>query len=375
MNMATLAYRSAMLVVILMFGITCGFDFAERGIAAEPEPAFVIVANGKGAGNYAAFPDVCRLNDGRLMCVFYASYHHIGLPKPEWPNGGRVAYCVSSDEGFSWSKPEVLFDGPDDDRDPSIVQLKNGRLICNFFQLRRNADRSLPCADPYQEPYTPLGTWIVTSDDVGKTWSEPQRVAPDYFVSSPVRELSTGRLVMPLYAEKAKTAFGAVSLSDDGGKTWSNPVDLDNAGKTLDAETDLIETKPGMLYAALRGSHCPMHFVTSSDAGKTWSSARAVDFVAHSPYLHRTTDGVIVLGYRQVTDHMNTALRVSRDGGQIWSEPVVIDEVVGAYPSMVNLKDGSTLVVYYEEGQNSSIRARRFRVTDAEVQFLPMRPQ
>jgi sialidase-1 len=72
---------------------------------------------------------------------------------------------------------------------------------------------------------------------------------------------------------------------------------------------------------------------------------------------------------------MNTALRVSRNGCQTWSEPVVIDEVVGAYPSMVNLKDGSTLVVYYEEGQSSNIRARRFRVTDAEVRFLPMRPQ
>jgi hypothetical protein len=37
---------------------------------------------------------------------------------------------------------------------------------------------------------------------------------------------------------------------------------------------------------------------------------------------------------------------------------------------MVELKDGSVLVVYYEEGAGSSIRAKRFRVTDAGVQWI-----
>jgi hypothetical protein len=38
---------------------------------------------------------------------------------------------------------------------------------------------------------------------------------------------------------------------------------------------------------------------------------------------------------------------------------------------MVNLKDGSVLIVYYEEGTGSSIRAKRFRVTRRGVQWLP----
>ena len=40
-----------------------------------------------------------------------------------------------------------------------------------------------------------------------------------------------------------------------------------------------------------------------------------------------------------------------------------MDNVIGAYPSMVNLKDGSVLIVYYEEGAGSSIRAKRFRAS------------
>ena len=41
----------------------------------------------------------------------------------------------------------------------------------------------------------------------------------------------------------------------------------------------------------------------------------------------------------------------------------MVDIVHGAYPSMVTLKDGSTLIVYYEEGEGSNIRARRFLAT------------
>jgi hypothetical protein len=38
---------------------------------------------------------------------------------------------------------------------------------------------------------------------------------------------------------------------------------------------------------------------------------------------------------------------------------------------MVNLKDGSVLIVYYEEGAGSSIRGKRFRATPSGIQWLP----
>lgn len=68
-----------------------------------PPPAFVYVCQDAGAGGYEAFPDVCRLNDGRLMCVFYAGYAHVALPCDQLPRGGRISYCMSSDEGRTWS--------------------------------------------------------------------------------------------------------------------------------------------------------------------------------------------------------------------------------------------------------------------------------
>jgi hypothetical protein len=36
-----------------------------------------IVCSDEAAGGYAAFPDVCRLQNGDLYCVFYSGYGHV----------------------------------------------------------------------------------------------------------------------------------------------------------------------------------------------------------------------------------------------------------------------------------------------------------
>jgi hypothetical protein len=67
-----------------------------------------------------------------------------------------------------------------------------------------------------------------------------------------------------------------------------------------------------------------------------------------------------------------TCFRYSLDECKNWSELVVVEKELGGagYPSMVNLKDGSVLIVYYEEGVKSAIRAKRFRVARAGVEWL-----
>lgn len=330
----------------------------------EPEAMFSFVVRDAGAGGYEAFPDICRLHDGRLMAVFYAGYGHVAMPNEQLPLGGRVSYCVSSDEGRTWSAAKVLFDGPDDDRDPSIAQLRNGRLICNFFILRNAPDKS--------PPWDGLGSWMVTSDDAGRTWSEPKRIAADYYCSSPVRELSDGRLILGLYAEEDGKGWGAVTISEDGGETWCVPIDIDNAGMPLDAETDIIELKDGRLYAAQRGRGETMAWSVSADGGRSWSVSEPHGFPGHCPYLHRTVDGIIVMAIRDYAQK-NTSMYYSLDECATWSERITVDDTLGAYPSMVNLEDGSVLIVYYEEGEGSSIRARRFRVSESGVEWVAIK--
>jgi hypothetical protein len=127
----------------------------------------------------------------------------------------------------------------------------------------------------------------------------------------------------------------------------------------LDAETDFIKLRDERLYAALRGDRVPMHYATSPDDGLTWSPVKEIGFSGHCPHLNRLSSGEILLTHRLP----NTALHISRDEAKTWEGPYEIDSTIGAYGSTVELKDGSVLIVYYEEGQNSGIRAKKFKVT------------
>lgn len=328
-----------------------------EGKLAKPPERFVRVCRDAGAGGYEAFPDVCRLSDGRLMCVFYAGYGHIAVPNATLPKGGRISYCTSADEGRTWSQPKTLYDGPNDDRDPSITQLPDGRLMCSFFSLEWPTPGG---------PYQSQGSFLVTSSDLGKTWSEATLIAKGYYCSSPVRVLSDGRLMLGLYAEGPAGQWGAITQSGDGGQTWSPPVNIDSAGMPLAAETDVIELKDGRIYAALRAESGSAAWSESTDRGRTWSVAKPLGFPGHCHYLHRAVDGSILMAQRLPM----TSLRISRDECRTWSEVVDVDSVIGAYPSMVTLRDGTVLIVYYEEGGGSDIRAKRFAVQRDGVKWL-----
>jgi hypothetical protein len=313
-----------------------------------------IVCSGKAAGGYAAFPDVCRIAGGELMCVFYSGYGHISMANAAWPNGGRIMAVRSGDGGKSWSQPAVAIDTRQDDRDPSVACLKDGTLLLNWFT---------PPPDP--EGKNRLTVRLARSTDRGKTWSKPTALeieSPYNFASSsPVRELADGSLILGLYHEEDGTnlAFGATVKSSDGGRTWKDLALIgEKAGVYLDAETDTVALKDGKLLAALRSSKVDMHFAESADGGKTWGPPRSFGFKGHCPYFLRHSSGVILLAHRLPA----TSLHWSADDGRTWHGPVQIDSVIGAYPSLVELPDGSVYCVYYEEGEGSSIRGVRLRV-------------
>jgi sialidase-1 len=69
-----------------------------------------------------------------------------------------------------------------------------------------------------------------------------------------------------------------------------------------------------------------------------------------------------------------TALHVSRDVAKTWLGPYQLDSTPGAYASTVELKDGTVLVVYYEEGPGSAVRARRFKLKEDRIEFVQLGP-
>jgi sialidase-1 len=353
--------------------------------------AYVKIPQAPTGGGYQAWPDLARLQDGRLMCVFYNGADNDavqGTPNsPQFPNAGRIDYSISSNSGYSWTAPQTLYDGPADDHDASITQLKDGRLIVNFFK---------DYYEGYTGRYTGLsGTMVMTSDDLGKHWSTPREVCPSpYVTSSPICEISTpagSRLILPLYhyTGGGSDTYGAAGISDDRGATWSRPVTIplplpgSNVPTYLPAETSVLQLKEdGSLFAAERSpGDQRMCFSTSTNFGDTWSVSEPFDFSGQCPYLHRAPNGVVLLAYRN-DPARRTSLRYSSDRCQTWSDEVVVDSVIGAYPSIVDLEDGSQLIAYYEDfgyheggGFGSDIRIRRCRVTEAgEFEWLAVTP-
>jgi sialidase-1 len=333
---------------------------------------YVTIPQDPAGGGYQAFPDVARLADGRLMCAFYSGYWHLSPPNAQFPRGGRIDYSFSSDEGYTWSTPQALYDSYYDDKDSSVTQLKNGQLILSYY--------SDPPSQQGPEPYS-SGVHVMTSADLGQTWSAPRQIyGGNYWITSPIRELSNGRLIAPLYYQtgssaRTGTAFGAVGVSDDHGQTWGEPIAIPLPSppeeQWLCAETDIIELTNGNLYAAQRTNFASMFYSVSTDHGNTWSQSQALGFNGHCPYLHRTPTGVVLLGYRDYSGG-GTALRYSLDECQTWSSKVLVDSVGGAYPSIVDLRDGTELIVYYEEGTSSDIRVKRFLATETGIEWLPV---
>ena len=345
----------------------------------------IAISRGEAAGTYQAFPDACRLKNGDIAAVFYAGYGHVSLAADDFPKGGRICMVRSSDEGRTWSAPKIIYDDDDDNRDPHIAQLDDGSIVVTFFSWRykKGVERAKRAADFSWKAFSKnaelTGAQMITSRDGGETWDKEARVAfPDWVVSAPVRQLKDGVCILGLYGKsktgEGKLSVGATARSADRGKTWETPVEIESPpGVSLDAETDVIELKDGHLFAALRHSKENMHYATSTDAGRSWSPAQDIGFKGHCPHLTRLTGGAgeILLSTRVP----QTELRISRDETKTWQGPFEIDHVIGAYPATVELRDKSVLIIYYTEGKDSHIRARRFKLTDSGIEFLPLEKQ
>jgi hypothetical protein len=329
------------------------------------KPDYRVICEDAGAGGYEAFPDICRCANGDLLCVFYAGYAHVSFPTEDLPQGARVCSVRSTDDGQTWGPAHVVADTPWDDRDPSIACLSDGTLLCNWFTYYGGRDDGRPgCESKYKE------LWLSHSEDHGHTWSEPHMVpnmSNAYWgCSSPIVELSDGTLLWPVYREYQDPLrnWSAVIRSTDGGTTWSDPAWVDETNDDND-EPALAELPDGRILCVMRTNRGDsMWWSISEDRGRTWTPSAKTGFRGQAPYLLRTSGGVLLLGHRGP----GTSLHYSLDDGATWSGNMQLDTCIGAYPSMVELRDGTVLIVYYEEGEGSSIRAQRLRVTREGVE-------
>lgn len=324
---------------------------------------------------YHGWPTLARRKNGQLVLVCSGGREAHVCPF------GRVELMRSNDNGESWTWPQVLLDGPIDDRDSGVVETARGSILVTTFtslafepglEKANGIKPGEPNAWPTEklarwnaagnrigaiERKKELGVWMVRSTDGGVTWSARY----DCHLNSPHGpvQLSDGRL---LYAGKdlwRGTERIGVCESTDDGQSWRWLAEIptrDGDAKKNYHELHAVEAADGHIIAHIRNHNSANERETlqseSADGGKTWSEPHSIAVWGLPAHLLRLNDGRLLLSHGHRRPPFGNQARISSDHGRTWSEPITIsaDGQGGdlGYPSTVQLNDDSLLTVWYE---------------------------
>jgi hypothetical protein len=302
---------------------------------------------------YAHNPSLVHLQNGDLVVGFRRAPQR--KPATGHIDGESEAVLVRSrDGGKTWGKPELIYKQEYGVQDPSLAQLRDGTIICNFFQWKVM----------YKEPWhhEPVSTGLVRSFDNAATW-EKTPVYPEVIgylfhgPTEPVLQLPDGDLLMPLYGNRVGGYYEAfVIRSRDNGINWTDPVLLgtDPFQNVLFEEPSLCLAKSGKILAVMRDDRFGYFMQTySTDGGKTWAFPRRLDIWGCPANLLTLSDGRILMTYGYRRPPYSVRGCISEDEGNTWN---LGDELIFrsdglhgdlGYPSSIELASGRVMTSYY----------------------------
>ena len=338
---------------------------------------------------YCGWPTVARKPDGELLVVYSGGRESHVCPF------GRVELIRSQDNGETWSWPQVLLDGPIDDRDAGVLVTKKGSVLVTTFtslayesilndaisKKNWDADR-LARWQAVQGRISPeqrkneLGVWMIRAADGGVRWSERY----DCIANSPHGpvQLKDGRL---LYAGKKLWSGDGeigVCISEDDGQSWSWLAEIPTREGDKHQEyheLHAVEAGNGRLICHIRNHNQKnsgeILQTESNDGGKTWSTPYEIGVWGLPSFLLRLNDGRLLMSYGYRRQPYGNQARISDDFGQTWSQPITISDDGASgdlgYPSTVQLEDSSLLTVWYELPKDSPravLRQRKWKLGD-----------
>jgi sialidase-1 len=333
---------------------------------------------------YHGWPTVAIRPNGELIVVYSGGREGHICPF------GRVELIRSSNDGRSWSWPQVVMDSPIDDRDAGVCVTRTGSLLVTTFtslayqavlDRAQNwpADRlarwqAINRRTSAAQREALLGTWMLRSADEGMTWSAPYRV-PVNSPHGPVA-LRDGRL---LYAGKQLWEPGAkvgVCESADDGKSWRWLADIPPRPGDRVAEyheLHAVQAADDRILVHIRNHNAANPGETlqceSNDGGRSWSVPHPIGVWGLPSHLLRLRDERLLMSYGYRRAPFGNHARWSADDGRTWSEAIVLsDDGAGGdlgYPSTIEMADGGLATVWYEsrkESPRAVLRMARWRL-------------
>lgn len=255
-------------------------------------------------------------------------------------------------------------------------------------------DKRLPTWNPvlFQPKTGPLllfykvgpspSTWwgmLTTSDDAGKTWSTPRRLADG--ILGPIKnkpvQLSNGDILSPTSIEGSNGWQVHFERSSDLGQTWTATPPVNDGKKIGAIQPSILFHGKDKLQAVGRTRQGRLFDIRSKDGGNTWGTMQLTEM----PNPNSGTDAVTLRDGRQllVYNHnpnnkgrspLNVA--VSKDGTS-WLAAMVLEDEPGApngfsYPAVIQSKDGLVHITYTWRRE----KIKHVVVDPAKVELRPM---
>jgi predicted neuraminidase len=262
-----------------------------------------------------------------------------------------VGIWVSRHEQEGWTKPVEVANG--------VESATNRYPTWNPVLFRPDSG---PLFLFYKVGPSPSTWWgmVITSEDDGKTWSEPRRL-PDGIIG-PVKnkpvQLPNGDILSPSSTEDNgwRVHF---ERSTDGGRTWQATPHVNDPDDIRAIQPSILHYADGRLQALGRTRSKGIFSIWSDDLGKTWGPMDVLNLPNPSSGTDAVTlrDGQQLLVYnhntREATSNkgrspLNVAISTN---GTHWAAALVLENDPDApsgfaYPAVIQTRDGRVHVTY-----------------------------
>ena len=307
---------------------------------------------------WQGIPGIERTPGGRFWRCFFSGGNDEG---PD----NYVAVEISDDNGETWSEPIAVVDPQGDVRafDPCLWRTPDGELLLFWAQSYGGFDGRAGC-------------WVsvcAAPDDMPVVWTEPRRIADGVMLNKPT-VLSTGEWALPIALwghmkselnPNQQDCLAKMYVTGDGGKTFAYRGGVNMENRWFD-ESMIIEKNDGTLQILVRRKD-GIGEAFSDDGGRTWGRIGKFRFSGPNSRFHirKLQSGNILFINHWSPDNRfdtprgddpdymarnNLAAFLSRDDGETWSGPLLLDErELVSYPDAVQTPDDKIYIIYDRE--------------------------
>ncbi len=303
-------------------------------------------------------PTLLELQGGGVLAAWFGG---------SWESKADVAIWISRRGEQGWEYPVCAVKARAEAMwNPVLFRRLDGKILL-FYKVGENIST--------------WKTWVIDSDDEGKTWSAPRELVPgdDTGGRGPVKNkpirLQDGTVLAPASLE-GETWDSFVDISRDDGATWeaSEYVPLRRAGYNIQMvhyphekhrcfgkgviQPTLWQDEEGEVHMFMRSTSSRIFRSDSRDGGHTWSLAYDTGLPNNNSGIDlvRLPGGALSLVHNPTENlpkyhkgpRTPLVVSLSEDNGESWKELAVLEDGIGgfSYPAVVCGSRNEILITY-----------------------------